>query len=319
MSPPAPPRRPGSSPELQGIVTPDQPERGAVRHHPGVEGAPQPPPLRRGTLPGGMSAIPQAPAVPGELAPTLPAQNPLQRMTVRRPAPPSAVTLARRSDPPVGAEPPRSQTPASGQPATPLPPPSLDPRDAQIAALRARAETAERDKAELERQQRVQVESKGPGPYQAPVERKPSPAGGTPVTDSIRPDGTLASLRKAQTRFYLALAAALAAAAIPLASWLQSAAEAKAQSARADVKANAATSAADSAKQTAGNADKELAKLREEFHQYRSNQREIWRLQGVEVPANKGDPDAYDLKPITPYCPRGKVCSGPTLVLQVAP
>ena len=110
--PPPLPRQP-SSPELVGIVTPDQPERGAVRHHPGVEDAPQAPPQRRGTLPGGMAAIPALTS--GEFAPTLPAPNPLQKKTWRVPTPPSAALLARRTPVPPPDDPPAPQSAADGQ------------------------------------------------------------------------------------------------------------------------------------------------------------------------------------------------------------
>lgn len=113
MTSPKQPTRPGSKPELTSIVTPDQPERGNVRH-PGVDGAPQAPPLRKGTLPGGMAAIPARAS--GEFLPTLPVPNPLQRQTIRRPTPPSAALLARRTPIPPSDDPPGPADAATGAP-----------------------------------------------------------------------------------------------------------------------------------------------------------------------------------------------------------
>jgi hypothetical protein len=121
-------------------------------NHPGADDARQPPPLRRGTLPGGMAAIPVRAS--GEYSPTLRAPNPLQRQTANRPAPPSAVALARRTDPPVTLEPPDEQSPSSGRPGA---------RDAEVA-----------------RRARVQAESQSPGasypPAIAPAPPRAAPA-----------------------------------------------------------------------------------------------------------------------------------------------
>jgi hypothetical protein len=203
----------------------------------------------------------------------------------------------------------RAPTPAAGMPAQAPDEPSQE-------ALRAALAAAERRNAELERRERVRTETASPNSWPPKVERSQSPV---PSSESIRADGTVQNLRKAQTRLYLALAAFVALAAYPTVSWLQSAAEVRAQSQRADVKANAATTVADSAKATATDADKELTKLRDEFRLYRANMREVMRLQGIDMPRHTDDPDPNDLKPVTPYCPRGKVCTGPQLVLQVAP
>jgi hypothetical protein len=140
------------------------------------------------------------------------------------------------------------------------------------------------------------------------------------LTDSIRPDGTAASLRKAQTRLYLGIAAALVILAAPLAAYLTAAAEAaRTRSERAAVQAGNATTAADSAKASANSNDKELTALRAEFRQYRANMREVLRLQGIESAKHSGDPDPNELEPVTPYCPRGKVCNGPQIILQKPP
>ncbi len=106
-----------------------QPERSMVRHD-GVDGAPQPAPARKSTLLGlGAARLPGPPPLPLEGAPTVPAAAhaaPTQRIPS-----PVHVQAVRIEDAPQPAQ--RAS----------LPPPSLDPRDAQIAALRARAEAAE--------------------------------------------------------------------------------------------------------------------------------------------------------------------------------
>src|SRR5689334_19133570 len=73
-----PPPRPGSG---HDIPLDQQPEKRAVRHHPGVDGAPAPPPKRTQTLPGGIPAM-VSPPLPPELRPTAPAAA-LQAPTLR--------------------------------------------------------------------------------------------------------------------------------------------------------------------------------------------------------------------------------------------
>lgn len=171
-----------------------------MRRHPGVEGADQPAPKRSATLTG----MPAAPRLPGELAPTLPAQNPLRKQTWRIPTPPSAVAIARRSEPP-GAE--------------PLPPPSQDPDAASREALRRRAEAAEAKAAELERRERVRAETDSPATFPPRVEKSTDQRGMAPgrghtsgdaKTDSAAPDAAIGrSLRYLAGRLWpLFLAAA---------------------------------------------------------------------------------------------------------------
>jgi hypothetical protein len=176
--PPEPPKRarPGSSSDLRHIVD-EQPERLSV-NHPGVDGVAQPVP-RKSTLVGMGTVRPS-----GEFQPTLPAPNPLRYQTAQRPAPPSTVALARRTDPPAGsaATPtgirvPSDETRSDKPPGASLPPASLSPEAATVAALRRRAEAAEADKAEALRQLRIQLEAKAGGPYQKPIESvRPAPA-----------------------------------------------------------------------------------------------------------------------------------------------
>lgn len=129
---PDPPKRTRlpSRPELTGILTPDQPERGTVKHS-AVDGAPQElPPHRKATLHGlGAGRLPGPPPLPLEQARTVPAAAhaaPTQR--IASPINVQAVRIENAPEPVLAPS---------------LPPPSQDPRDAQIAALRARAEAAE--------------------------------------------------------------------------------------------------------------------------------------------------------------------------------
>lgn len=158
MSPPENPKRPPPLPDGLPRISPggDQPERGAVRM-PRAE-----PPKRTATLPGIPSVA--VPRQSGEFAPTLPAPNPLEKRTWRLPTPPSALAHARRTDPPAGVEPPPTsiRVPADNEPSSGQPGAS-----AELLAARAKL-------AEYERRERVQVESRGPGPYQPPL-RSQSP------------------------------------------------------------------------------------------------------------------------------------------------
>jgi len=301
------PRQP-SRPELTSILTPDQPERDAV-HHPGLEGSAQPPPNRRGTLPGGMAAIPVA---SGEFARTLPAPNPLQKKTWRVPTPPSAVAAARRTDPPARAEPlTMSIRVPADEPAQ-----SARQRDRE-AILEAELAKSRAAKAEAERQLRVQLESKGQGPYQTPIVTTPPTAPPVAhVTDSIHPDGTLASLRKAQTKAWLGIAALLAVLAVPLYTYVDALAK---RTERLGVQTEQATTTAAAAKEKTGTNAKTQLTLEQQFRQHRANEREVWRLLGVDVPKADGDPEPENLEPMTPYCAPGKVCTGPQLVLRKSP
>jgi hypothetical protein len=152
-----------------------------------------------------LSGLPAPPPLPGELAPTMKAPtNPLEKKTWRLPTPPSALANARRTDPPAAPDtPPTSirvpadETRATGRPGASLPPPSKSPEAATIEALRRRAEEAEAARAKAERELRVQLESKGPGPYQPPIvtaEPKPGPV--TPGDDEPTPGAWRSALFK---------------------------------------------------------------------------------------------------------------------------
>lgn len=191
------------------------------------------------------------------------------------------------------------------------PPLSATPEQASNVALRARAEAAEAKTAELERRERVRQETRQASYPPAKIDRSPTP----PVV-SIPPDGSVASLRKAITRLILGVAALLALLGTPLAIWVSNvAAEAKARSERASAQVAQASTEADAAKAKASTNAKDAAATEREFRQFRSNMRELMRLQGVEIPKNEGDPEPADLKPYAPLCPAGKVCTGPQLIL----
>lgn len=235
---------------------------------------------RSKTLAGGVAVIPVAPPAPREYAQTIPA------------AAHGAPTA--RPDTPV---------PASLQ-------------DDQAAVLRRELAAERHRRQEAERRLRVQAEAHSPATFPPGVSEPP---GGSQAPSSSA-DGTIAALRKAQTRLLLGMGATLAALAAPLAIWLTNvAAEVKSRTERASVQVAQASNAAESAKKSTGSNDKELSALQQEFRQYRANMRELMRLQGVELPKHKGDPESDELKPVTPLCQPGKVCPGPQLILTNPP
>lgn len=273
----------------------DAPKRNTLTDLPAAR-----PPAPKPTL----SGLPAPPPLPIEHAPTVkvPARSPLKEIW-RVPTPPSAVAQARRSDPPTSAE------------LAPVESPHSERAASREAILEGEVTKLRAEKAELKRQARIAAESKAPGPYQVPIVAAP-PA---PTAESIHPDGSLASLRKAQTRLYIGLAALLAVIAVPLGAWLSAAAEAKAKSETAAVKADNATSTAERADAKASTNTKTQTSLEQQFRQHRANEREVWRLLGVLVPKADGDPEPENLEPMTPYCAPGKVCPGPQLVLRRSP
>jgi len=144
MAPPD--RRPPPLPD-RGPALDQQPERKNVRH-PAVDGVAQSPPIRKGTLPGGLTAIPHPPALPSEHAPTVPAPRARFQETLRQPTPPSTMAAARRTPVPS----PDEATPDQDAPVS-LP-------EAQEAILR-QALAEERAKvARLERDARAAAEAK---------------------------------------------------------------------------------------------------------------------------------------------------------------
>jgi hypothetical protein len=112
-------------------------------------------------------------AAPPERKPTLKGlspPNPLEKKTWRLPTPPSALANARRTDPPASPAPPATgiripddETPRDGHPGL----------AAELAEL-----------AEFRRRERVQAESRQPGPYQPPLRtQSPVPSSGPAKVD----------------------------------------------------------------------------------------------------------------------------------------
>lgn len=193
MPPETPKRRPPSSPELPRTITgAEQPEQIAVRNHPGLDGSPQAAPRKSPTLTGLVappapgSVAPPAPGVPLEYAATKRPPLPWGE-TMRAPTPPSTMAAARRSDPPAGAEPPATGIRVPADETT-----RSEPPGASAQAERDRAELAE-----FRRRERVQVESRQPGPYQPPM-RSPSPV------PSSTPEGKVDKAIGATVRLLLA-------------------------------------------------------------------------------------------------------------------
>lgn len=111
----------------------------------------------------------------GEYAPTLPVPNPLQRLTVRRPTPPSTVAKARRSDPPTTTAGPESAYAPQSLP------------EAQTALLRDELAKSRARVAELERDKRAADEVKVAS-FPPPVSPAPKPATAPPAepaTDAV--------------------------------------------------------------------------------------------------------------------------------------
>jgi hypothetical protein len=169
--PELPPKRPPPKPDRPPALD-LQPERKVV-HHDGVDGVAQPVP-RKLTAPGGFAAVP--PPLPSKGTPTVPAENPLQRLTVRRPTPPSAVAHARRSDPPPSKDAAPTDDAAAGQ----------------LGALLAENARLRSDKAKLERDARAAAEAtvESYPPKVSACSPSPAPATRTEVA-SAPPDAAI--------------------------------------------------------------------------------------------------------------------------------
>ncbi len=242
--------------------------------------------------------IPVAPTAPLEYRPTVAAEAF------------TAPTLPARPEPTGIRIPEDETTPRSRVDGPPL---SATPEQASNVALRARAEAAEAKAAELERRDRVRQETRQVSYPPARVERPGAPA---PPLVSVPPDGSVESLRRALTKLVLGAAAVLALLGTPLAIWVSNiAAEAKSRAERATAQVAQASNEADAAKAKASTNAKDAAATERDFRQFRSNFRELMRLQGVEIPKTDGDPEPADLKPYAPLCPQGRVCTGPQLIL----
>lgn len=319
------PRRPGSSPELVGIRSPDQPEREAV-HHPGVEDAPQPPPQRRGTLPGGMAAIPARAS--GEFAPTLPApKQPSLKKTWRVPTPPSAAALARRSDPPTGTEPPPRTDAPTGQPGASLPPPSASAEESSRQAQRREIDrvTAERDQARAQVQlEKLRAEEQAAAQEQLKLDAAARLAQLQLEIERERTKQASAPAKKwldeRLIKALVALLTALAALGAPFGIWLTAkTTAAESAQARQSATTKEASTTASSAKAESSTASKELDELRKQLAAQRAYDREVWRRMGIIVPKRDGDPDPPQLDVEVPLRKPGTVTPGPVLVVKTPP
>jgi hypothetical protein len=270
-------------------------------------------------------SAPPPPRVPGDFAPTLPApKDPPLKKTWRLPTPPSAARLARRTDPPVTGEPSSEPDASTGQPGASLPPLSQDPEETIQDALRRRAEAAEGKIAaanaraeEAERRRRVQLETASSATYPPAVTPSVAPEAPTKAPESgAASEGSTKALRSALTKLVLGLAALLALLGLPLTAYIQALTT---QIQRSTAQATQANARADAVEVKAGTNTKEQNGLERAFRQYRSNRRELDRLQGIEYPKVEGDPEPDQLEPYAPLCPAGKVCPGAQLILKKAP
>jgi hypothetical protein len=289
-------RRPPPLPAKQpkAIAGDEQPDRRAVRHHPGLEGADQAPPQRSITLNGI-----QAPKLPGELAPTMPA--PSTTADTRRPATPAEGIPIR---PQVVA----METSPGGQPGASLPPASSNPDAASAAALRRElAEAKLAKEAETEARKRLELElAAKAAAEEAAAKKKPA--------DPERIWGV--PLRNALIGFMAAVTALGA----PAAIWLTAQAEiAKQEAARQKLITEQLQAQVSAAKLDGGKAKLEASASKAELAHFKAYFREVMRLQGVEIAKHKDDPEAGDLKPTAPLCQPGKVCAGPQLIITVPP
>jgi hypothetical protein len=169
LTPPNPPKRPPSlsdgdrpSVELEAVV-------GAAKDYAVFQDHIRPELARKSTLTGLPAARqPERKQTFTGLGATKPPPLPWNK-TVRAPSPPPLVAASRRTDPPVSFGPPPMgiRVPPDEKPS--VGPPSVAP---EIAARLAKL-------AEYERRERVQIESRGPGPYQPPLRsQSPVPSSG---------------------------------------------------------------------------------------------------------------------------------------------
>lgn len=238
----------------------------------------------------------RAPALPGELAPTRPAPNPLQRLTVRRPTPPSAVARMRRTDPPAATATP---VVANG---TTLPPESQEPvHHAQRRALEAKDTALDELRQQL---QRAQLELE--------LERTRARS-----TSSAPPKGWS---DPKMVKAVWVLLGALGTLATPLGIWLTAKATAlESAQQRQDRTTQEATATASSAKAESSTTDKRIDELQQQLSAERAYNREVLRRLGVQVPKRPGDPDPPELKTETPLRKPGAITPAPVLVVTTPP
>lgn len=352
MTPPSPPRRPGSKPDLLDSLLDQQPERRSV-NHPAVDGVPQAAPRRTATLPQ-MAALkappviaqtepglpappapasaPAPPRLPGELAPTAPAPAAMPwGKTMRAPTPPRLRAQARRSDPPAPpaaapapepsrppAPPARVPSPAGG---TSLPPASQDPGSAAHLAQRRELERihAERDRAVAELQlERLRAEERAAERELEAQTRLAEQQLEIEKLKAERKPEKFAGLTLRQA--FIGLVIAITALGAPLGTYLSvMAGTAKDKADKNEGTTAAVKKTAESGAQTAATTSREVEDLKEQLRNERAYNRELWRLQGVEVPKRPGDPEAPKIETEAPLRRPGKLTRGPQVIVTTPP
>jgi hypothetical protein len=307
-----------------------EPEREAVRQ-PRAE-----PAKRTATLPGIPSV--QVPRHSGEFAETLPAPNPLEKRTWRLPTPPSALAIARRTDPPEAQEArpgapaapderqsvPRESV-ATRPPATSLPPASQTSGEAVQAAQRRELERlqAERDLAQAQLQlERLRAEERE-AERAAEYDRLRLDQEAKLALQQLEIEKAKAVKPWIDERLVKALAAvltALASLGVPLGIWLTTKTKAleSAQTRDAPVIKDAAA-AAGSAKAESSGTDQRLDVLEKQRAQERAYNRALLQRMGVDVPKRAGDPEPPKLETESPNRKPGTVTRGPVLVVKTPP
>jgi hypothetical protein len=189
-----------------------------------------------------------------------------------------------------------------------LPPPSATAQEAAEAALRRRAEAAEqavKDAEAATKRLELELAAKVAADELAAKQRPADPERiwGVPVRNAL-----------------IAFMAAVTALGAPATIWLTAQAEiAKQEAAQLKIATAALQAKATEEQANKAKAKVELADSKSELVAQRVYYREVFRIMGVEIPKHPGDPDPPDLKPVTPLCPTGKVCSGPQLIISVPP
>lgn len=251
-------------------------------------------PRRRQTNPGGVmvTKLPPVPEVPLDHAATVPAS--------------AHKAATQRAPTPVSVQAVRSDAPPSGR------------AEAREAILEAELAKARADVAELERRARVRAEADSPATFPPAVtpSAAPAPERPTKAPESVAGEGSAKALRGALTKLVLGLAALLALLGIPLTAYIQALTT---QIERSNSQATQARTEAADAKAGNSKAKQEAAASKAELAAFKAYFREVMRLQGVEIAKQPGEPDAGDLKPVTPLCQAGKVCAGPQIIITVPP
>ncbi len=293
-----------------------QPERRDVRHV-GVDGVAQPPlkrsatnphlaalrappvapgaETRKGTLPGGLSAIPQPPPpLPTEHAPTVPAAA-HQAPTQRAPTPVSVQVV----DP--GQH-------GSVAPGGSLPPPSADPGQATALALRRElAKVQAAAEAEVEERKRIELQLAVAEEANAKLRQQKDPEKFAGLT-----------LRQA----FIGLIIGITALGAPLGAYLSvMAGTAKSTAERVETKTNENTKTAASADKGSRDNDKEIAELRKELRAFKLYFIAERARNGVMIrrPEGTNETDLPTLDVEVPLRKPGEIDHGPSMIVKTPP